>query len=310
MDISTNIILIICATLIALVAIVCDYLVERKSSNPSEGRLSKKIVKVHRNYIAGFLGFAVIMLLTAKFGGSNEGVFTYLSFASTITSLVLSILAIFVTVHSSSDLYKQFTRIDSATDAIGKSLEKFTEVERKLESTSNNISFQMTNIVNEIDKRLDKRMQELSDQVESSLNQHNQAINENLPKIYKEATEQVIKINQEIGQNWLDGFINSMSFNGILALYSSCLSNEKTKPFKMTDFFKGNYLYAFGILIACSSMGLILTKIDDGDTVECLSSNLPKVQLLARIKELIPKFTDAEKQLVNTINVYFNEPLI
>ena len=59
--------------------------------------MSKKIIKLHRNYIAGILGFAIIMLITAKYGGPNNAIFEYLSFGSTVTSLVLSILAIFVT---------------------------------------------------------------------------------------------------------------------------------------------------------------------------------------------------------------------
>ena len=116
MDTTIIIILIICATVIALVAIICDHLFERKSTDSSDCYMSKKIIKVHRNYIAGFLGFAVIMLITAKYGGPENAIFTYLSFGSTITSLVLSILAIFVTVQSSSDLYKQFTRIDNASN--------------------------------------------------------------------------------------------------------------------------------------------------------------------------------------------------
>ena len=118
MNTTVIIIMIICATIIALVAIICDHLLEKKSSEVSECFLSKKIIKVHRNYIAGFLGFAIIMLLTAQYGGPKNAIFEYLSFGSTITSLVLSILAIFVTVQSSSDLYKQFTRIDNATDTI------------------------------------------------------------------------------------------------------------------------------------------------------------------------------------------------
>lgn len=118
MNTTVIIIMIICATIIALVAIICDHLFERKTSETSECLMSKKIIKIHRNYIAGFLGFAIIMLLTAQYGGPNNAIFEYLSFGSTITSLVLSILAIFVTVQSSSDLYKQFTRIDNATDTI------------------------------------------------------------------------------------------------------------------------------------------------------------------------------------------------
>ena len=103
MDTTVIIIMIICTTIIALVAIICDHLFERKSSETSECLMSKKIIKIHRNYIAGFLGFAIIMLLTAQYGGPDNAIFNYLSFGSTITSLVLSILAIFVTVQSSSD---------------------------------------------------------------------------------------------------------------------------------------------------------------------------------------------------------------
>ena len=66
MNTTVIIIMIICATIIALVAIICDHLLEKKSSEVSECFLSKKIIKVHRNYIAGFLGFAIIMLLTAN----------------------------------------------------------------------------------------------------------------------------------------------------------------------------------------------------------------------------------------------------
>ena len=63
MNTTVIIIMIICATIIALVAIICDHLFERKLSETSECLMSKKIVKIHRNYIAGFLGFAIIMLL-------------------------------------------------------------------------------------------------------------------------------------------------------------------------------------------------------------------------------------------------------
>ena len=105
MKTSIIITLIICATIIAIVAIVCDFYTEIKVSvDNTDCNMSKKIIRLHRNYIAGILGFSIIMLITAKYGGPNNAIFEYLSFGSTITSLVLSILAIFVTVQSSSDL--------------------------------------------------------------------------------------------------------------------------------------------------------------------------------------------------------------
>ena len=74
MDTTVIIIMIICATIIALVAIICDFLFERKSTDASNSLMSKKIIKVHRNYIAGFLGFAIIMLLTAIENGYQAAI--------------------------------------------------------------------------------------------------------------------------------------------------------------------------------------------------------------------------------------------
>ena len=110
--------LIGCATAIAVVAIVFDYLTNRKCNNTTENLLAQKIVKIHRNYIAGILSIAIVFLLSSKYGGPHNGIFEYLSFGSTITSMVLSILAIFVTVQSSSDLYKQFAKMEDATNTI------------------------------------------------------------------------------------------------------------------------------------------------------------------------------------------------
>ena len=146
-----------CATLIAIVAIVCDFLNNKKTLTSTENLLAQKIIKLHRNYIVGFLGFAIITIISAKYGGPNNNIFDYLSFGSTITSLVLSVLAIFVTVQSSSDLYKQFTRIDNATETITTiskqldgTLDKISDVEKKLASTSSTITNQVDNIISHV----------------------------------------------------------------------------------------------------------------------------------------------------------------
>ena len=110
MERNVIIIMIVCATLIAIIAIICDFLSNKKIQTSTENLLTQKIIKLHRNYIVGFLSFAVITIISAKYGGPNNNIFDYLSFGSTITSLVLSVLAIFVTVQSSSDLYKEVTK--------------------------------------------------------------------------------------------------------------------------------------------------------------------------------------------------------
>ena len=273
MDKTVIIIMIICATVIALVAIICDHLFERKSTAASECLMSKKIIKVHRNYIAGFLGFAIIMLLTAQYGGANNAIFAYLSFGSTITSLVLSILAIFVTVQSSSDLYKQFTKIDNATDTIKNvstqidgTLETLKKTESDLQNTSRGISNQLDNIIEQIDKRLKKRIKEtewnISKQLEASINKSSDT-----------NINQSVQSNTEGLENFKTGFKNLTSASGLLALYACALSHEKTKMFELTTLFKGNEAYTFGYIISALSSGIIMfTNDSTNNQISCTFS--------------------------------------
>lgn len=306
MNTTVIIIMIICATTIALVAIVCDFFFEKKA-NKIEFYIPKKIVKVHRNYIVGILGFAVIMLITANYGGPNNAIFTYLSFGSTITSFVLSVLAIFVTVQSSSDLYKQFTRIDNATDTIKnasnkieKTLAKLSEAELKLTESSRNISSQMDDIVMQIDERIKAQIKEtevnISSKLEESLNNLSQTEEQPAPK----HTENI--------NNAKNYFMKMTSANGLLAIYACTLSTEKKKQFELTNLFSGNEAYTFGFLIASISITLIqFTHDSTNNIIACSGSLFSSLELLKEIKERLRQQqlgTDYLERL-NKINDYF-----
>ena len=312
MNTTVIIIMIICATIIALVAIICDYLFERKSSESSECLMSKKIVKIHRNYIAGFLGFAIIMLLTAQYGGPNNAIFEYLSFGSTITSLVLSILAIFVTVQSSSDLYKQFTRIDNATDTIKNvstqidgTLVALKTTESNLQETAKTISSQLDNIVEQIDDRFRTHMKETEDNISkqfvASMN-NTSTINE----------QDVIQ-NQEAIDNLKRYFISITSANGLLILYACTLSIEQKKMFELSNIFKGNEAYTFGFLIASISTAIVqFTNDATNNQITCQSSLFSSSELYEAIKDRIrqQQFGVDYFERINNINTYFGiEPL-
>lgn len=312
MDTTVIIIMIICATIIALVAIICDHLFERKTSETSECLMSKKIIKIHRNYIAGFLGFAIIMLSTAQYGGPNNAIFEYLSFGSTITSLVLSILAIFVTVQSSSDLYKQFTRIDNATDTIKNvstqidgTLVALKTTESNLQETAKTISSQLDNIVEQIDDRFRTHMKETEDNISkqfvASMN-NTSTINE----------QDVIQ-NQEATDNLKRYFISITSANGLLILYACTLSIEKKKMFELSNIFKGNEAYTFGFLIAAISTAIVqFTNDATNNQITCQSSLFSSSELYEAIKDRIrqQQFGVDYFDRINNINTYFGiEPL-
>ena len=312
MDKTVIVIMIICATIIALVAIICDHLFEKKSCEASECLLSKKIIKIHRNYIAGFLGFAVIMLLTAQYGGPKNAIFEYLSFGSTITSLVLSILAIFVTVQSSSDLYKQFTRIDNATDTIKNvstqidgTLVALKTTESNLQETAKTISSQLDNIVEQIDDRFRTHMKETEDNISkqfvASMN-YTSTINE----------QDVIQ-NQEAIDNLKRYFISITSANGLLILYACTLSIEQKKMFELSNIFKGNEAYTFGFLIASISTAIVqFTNDETNNQITCQSSLFSSSELYEAIKDRIrqQQFGVDYFERINNINTYFGiEPL-
>ena len=312
MNTTVIIIMIICATIIALVAIICDFLFERKSTDASNSLMSKKIIKVHRNYIAGFLGFAIIMLLTAQYGRPDNAIFNYLSFGSTLTSLVLSILAIFVTVQSSSDLYKQFTRIDNATDTIkivstqiDGTLVALKATESSLQDTAKTISSQLDNIVEQIDDRFRTHIKETEDNISkqfvASMN-NTSTINE----------QDVIQ-TQEAIDNLKRSFISITSANGLLILYACTLSIEQKKMFELSNIFKGNEAYTFGFLIASISTAIVqFTNDATNNQITCQSSIFSSSELYEAIKDRIrqQQFGVDYFERINNINTYFGiEPL-
>lgn len=308
MNTTVIIIMIICATVISLVAILCDHCFEAKlGTTDAECRLSKKVVKLHRNYIAGILGFAIIMLLTAKFGGPNNAIFEYLSFGSTITSLVLSILAIFVTVQSSSDLYKQFSRIDNATDTINKAstkidgtLSALQEVEANLTSSSSIISSQLEGLVEKIDEKIKTRMKETEDNISKQLAQSQNTIT------------QSTSISSDSGNGKDENkqyFIGITSATGLMTLYACTLSAEKNKMFELSQLFKGNEAYSFGYLIgALSAKYVHFTNDSNNNQITAHSCIYTKDELYNEIKKRIgqqnlgSEFVDR----VNLINEFFD----
>ena len=272
MNTSIIIVMIGCATLIALAAIVCDYLLGYKAEkNDANCYISKKIIKLHRNYIAGILSFAIIMLLTSKYGGPSNGIFEYLSFGSTITSLVLSIIAIFVTVQSSSDLYKQFTRIDNTTDIIKEAsehiketLKKIEEAESRLVLTSSDICARMENIV-EDQERIEQTTKHILD--------------------IQESQSPSIKDNSTDSKQY---FVDTCSYIGLLSLYACALSKEKQVSFSLSKALVEKESYSLGFLIgSCSAQYVKFTTGDNNDLITCTAIQYNSSDLYTQIQNRI-----------------------
>ena len=288
--------MIICATLIALVTIICDHLFEKKSIGSCDCYMSKKLIKVHRNYIAGFLGFAIIMLITAQYGGPNNALFTYISFGSTITSMVLSILAIFVTVQSNSDFNKQFGTINKVSSQIDGTLKDLKDAESKLESTSSMISSQMNNIVDNIYSRIADRFQKTEDTLSKQIQKQNTIIS-NIT-------------NKTIDPGDANTFLKNIPYSGMLLLYACAKGKENKKPFKMSQLFKDNEKYQLGVLVTAIAAGFLnasITTMAEDYHITCKEVKFESKDVYKLIEDQAPDYDADAVESTKIINEFFDK---
>lgn len=289
--------LILCSTIIFVVSIICDYKCTKRNDSIDTLYLEKRMTRIHRNYIVGFLAFGVISLITALYGGdSKSNIFTYISFASTITSFVLSILAIFVTMQSNSGLENQISKMESNSALINKlstkldnTLTQVTTANEKIEKSTRELSEVTNNII---------------PQVQETLSHHEDIINQKLSGYYSIPQNQTENIKIDSLREW---YISNISAIGLAATYACCLSLEKNKSFNRNDLFQLMSDYVFGVIVGISSVGFITTKIDDGFNISCQFSIFSTEEIYTKIKEYIKqnKYGTSYLSQINQIRNYF-----
>lgn len=305
--------MIICATIIALAAIYFNHLFEKKAIETIEAKgakeaidnfQSKKMIKIHRNYIAGFLGFAIIMLISSQYADCDE-LLKYLSFASTITSFVLSILAIFVTVQSSSDLYKQFARIEDATttikslsETIKKDLPNISKAGEDIQKTSSKLSDKLDSVVDSLVEIFDEKLENRIAKTEDCITKQLESLNKSSDHI-----EQPQNLTDTVSLDTLKKyFLSITSTNGLLAIYACSLSKDNNKKeFELSKLFEGNEAYIYGFLIATvSSQFIQLTDDSRKSKMQCIDSEFECTEIKNAIKKR--KYKE-EQRIINKINI-------
>lgn len=125
----------------------------------------------------------IIFLLTLTFG-DNAIAFSHFSFAGTITSIVLSVLAIFMTIQSEAKNENVKAEINTAVHSLNEVNNQFKE---NIENALNKL--------NNVDSNLDIKLNEINSKLDS-INKNVNAIN--VP--YKKGQEWVLT-NQKEGNN-------------------------------------------------------------------------------------------------------------
>lgn len=286
--------LILCSTVIFIVSIMYDYKCTKSNDSIDTLYFEKRMTRIHRNYIVGFLTLGVISLLTALYGGdSKSNIFTYISFASTITSFVLSILAIFVTMQSNSGLENQISKMES-----------HSKLMKKLSIKLNKTLTQVTTVNENIEKstrKLSEVSNDIIPQVQETLNHHEDIIKEKLDvfnSLNKVSKEKNKEKSSDISLE--SHFLGRLSLNGLAAIYACCFSNEKHKEFNLYELFQSNSPYCYGIIVA-SSCAKLLYYQGTGEQIMCETCNFKEEDVYNMIKKRIER-KDSKESILNMIN--------
>ncbi len=251
------------AMLICIIVVVFLFISGyRKGKDPDESAKVDR-QRLHKYYISGILVFIIIELVTGICMDNSESsdILNYVNFAATLSSLILSVVAIIFTIVSSSRGDEQFRKIDGASDKVLDVSEKvsqaLTEFANKTVELGTSVSDYKI-ISSELKDYISEILARLSD------------IKANTEDLKNQGAIQALKDkDEEKGDNKFDtdkfvsNFVNTGSFNGCLALYACVLSKDYNKPFDLSDVsIDGNDVsYRYGYIVSSFSAGVIVGKL-------------------------------------------------
>ncbi len=193
---------------------------------------------VHFMYVVIILVLALIVLVATEWGKIPD-VAMLLSFGLTLTSLVLSLVAIIFM------LLSHFSFAKSTAD---------------LQSASKNVS-KMSNKLNAATDNIDKKISCLPDLIKSveSVKKGQELL---LSKKDEKLSTQTV--TTPISENIKKDFLECVSYYGLLTLYACKLSKDKTKQFKLENIAQVEKDYAHGFMVACGSLGILKFDTEGG----------------------------------------------
>lgn len=271
-------ILTLSVVLLAIVAIIFLFLKYRQ--NDEKG-------KVHIYYISGLLIFIIIELITYVCVNNNntDQIVDYISFASTISSLFLSVVAIIYAIVSNNQGEAQYQKIDGASDRISISVDKFSLM-------SESLSGSIDSILSKLDE-----IKVISSETKNAVSQNSQKRIDS-----DSAPVEIDEKDHKLMQMLVKRYVNVGSFYGNIVLLACILSNETKLRFKTSDIIPGSSDYLYGYIIASTALGVVTTHVDDNYIiVDSVSPFLLKEMLLKDIKEYIEKSESGQKEFNENI---------
>lgn len=277
--------------------------------------------KLHLCYICGICIFLIIELATYICIQSDHSVeiISYISFASTLSSLILSVVAIIYAIVSNNKGEVQYGKIDSASNRITESVTEFSRKSEDLtQGLSNvlikldelkNISIETRDNVSQMNRIGLSNPTDLKTDIKQSLSSHQKdGTSDDNGKdtngVKNEA--QIIEAKNQASQETIDkvvtGFVNSGSFVGNLSLLACVYSHDTNKSFNASEIFppssQDDNMYIFGYITASAALGVVTVQNINGKFQVINYYDLIKPLLEDNIKNYISR-TDIPGQSYN-----------
>ena len=222
---------------------------------------------------------------------NHSDILSYVSFAATLSSLIMSVVAIIFTIVFSSRGDEQYKKIDNASEKVNQSLASFSDRTNDLDQSIELFK----NTSDSLTIKLDEILSGLSDV--KGIAEEIKDNTSNQKQVSTSKTE--ASFNNVESEKLIEHFIQSGSFNGNCALYACILSKDKKKSFSLAKISIGTpsaISYMYGYIVAASSLGII---DGDLDREECIIKYyLPKIKTLLEnaIQDYIDKSKDSKQK--------------
>lgn len=320
-----------CLLAIVVVAwLVMKYLTTKCSATEKES--ADKRCHIHLCYLIGIGALLLIELVSfilTHTGGFSRIIFDQISLAATISSILLSVVAIIYSIVSGTNGANLYVKTEEVSKQIGETLPKFAELGRAVTDLKE-IPSSIAQHLGELKEQL-KRMEELSSGVSHKIDSMAGEIS-----AMSEPLTSVFNGGRSIAEDHVDGdsvmkgrhrnsleqifryYIKNSSAWGVLILLACCYSERKKKPIVLTDeLFRAKVFpsaYMLGYLVASRALGIIKIESMDSKTVQIASVSKDidvKQEVHKALKEAVAKRDDkdsARKILggwVNDVQAYF-----
>lgn len=204
----------------------------------------EKHIKVHVIYIIGILVTIILGLVTIKWGNIPNLVELF-SFALTISSIILAVLAIAYAVYSNTSFGKNIAVLDKASNDIGSSTKYLEEISIDLKDKFNDLP----DLLKTLHQKTDS----------------NQSILTELSKLSFEKQQVAFVKSDSITEEGIKNIVNKTSINGRYALYLLKLAKDSKKEFTPSDISRNTSIgmdYILGYIDSFRSLGLVKIKTE------------------------------------------------